>query len=182
MRPAVIVIDMIVDFTTGKLGTAQARAIRPSVRKLLDLARRKKVPIIFSQDSHLPTDPEMKVWGFHGMAGTPGAKTDPQLKPRVGEPVIPKHALDIFFENNLEDLLRDTQIDTVILTGVATELCVQHAAGGAAFRGLKGIVPKECVAPLDPSAQESALRYMARAYGTTITTLDSLMKKVGRHR
>ena len=180
MHPAVIVIDMIVDFTTGRLGSPQARAIRPAIKRLLNAARRKKIPVIYSQDSHLPTDPEMKVWGPHGMFGTKGAQTDPQLKPKAGEMVIPKHVLDIFFGNNLEDVLKEHRIDTVILAGVATELCVQHGAGGAAFRGLKGIVAKECVAPLDPSVQEAALRYMKRAYGTAIASLGSVLKMVAK--
>ena len=101
MRPAVLVIDIILDFTTGRHGSSEARAIRPALARLLSAARRAKVPILYCQDSHSPTDPELKVWGPHGLFGTPGARTDPALAPKKGEPVIPKHTFSAFFGTDL---------------------------------------------------------------------------------
>ena len=48
MRPAIIVIDIIKDFTTGVLGSERARSIIPRVKRLLDEARGRGIPIVLS--------------------------------------------------------------------------------------------------------------------------------------
>jgi nicotinamidase-related amidase len=169
---------MIVDFTTGRLGTAAARAIRPVIARLLARARKVKVPVVYCQEAHVPTDPELKVWGRHGMFGTGGARTDPTLVPKPGEPVIPKHTFGGFYETDLDEVLKEKKIDTVILTGVCTDICIQHTAGDAFFRGYRVIVPKDGTAALSPEDHERGLRYMARTYGAKITDLPSLIKRL----
>lgn len=176
MRPAVLVIDMIKDFVTGKYGSATARAIRKPIAKLLSQARKAKVPVVYCQDSHSPTDPELKVWGKHGIFGTDGAKTDSMLKPQEGEQVVPKHTFDPFFGTHLDDLLREANVETLILTGVATEICIQHAAASASFRRYKILVPKDGVAGMTPQAHEDGLLYMAKTYGAKITDISSLIR------
>ncbi|MBI3323625.1 MAG: cysteine hydrolase [Candidatus Omnitrophica bacterium] len=180
MKPAVLVLDMIVDFTTGRLGTAAARAIRPAIRRIVAEARRRRVPVIYCQDSHDPADPELKVWGRHGMGGTAGAKTDLQLRPRPGEPVVPKHTFDGFTGTHLEDLLRERRVDTVILTGVCTDICVQHTAEEALTKGYRVIVPRDATAALSPEEHERGLRYMARTYGARITDAGFLIRQLSR--
>ncbi|MBI3333206.1 MAG: cysteine hydrolase [Candidatus Omnitrophica bacterium] len=177
MRPAVLVLDMIVDFTTGRYGTAAARGIRPAVARLLAGARRMKVPVLYCQEAHTPEDPELRVWGRHGMVGTPGAKTDPALRPKAGEPVIPKHTFGGFYGTDLEDLLRERQADAVVLTGVCTDICIQHTAADAFFRGYRILVPRDGTAALTPEDHERGLRYMARTYGAKITTTDDLIRR-----
>ena len=177
MKPALLVLDMIVDFTTGRLGTKAACAIRPAVRQLLDRARKMRVPVIYCQEAHVPTDPELRVWGRHGMFGTPGAQTDPALRPKPGEPVIPKHTFGGFYGTHLDELLKERGIDTLILTGVCTDICIQHTAGDAFSRGYKVMVPKDATAALTPEDHERGLRYMARTYGAKITDISKLLRK-----
>ncbi len=174
MRPAVLVIDMIVDFTTGRYGSPAARAIRPTLARLLFKARRAKVPVLYCQDSHSPADGELKVWGPHGLFGTAGAKTDPALAPKKSEPVIPKHTFDAFFGTDLEERLEELRVDTLVLTGVATEICVQNTAAGAFFRGYKVIIPLDGTAGLTPEAHRQGLDYMKKIFGAKITDLGRL--------
>ena len=178
MKPALLVLDMIVDFTSGRLGSAQARAIRPAIAKLLSQARLEKIPVFYCQEAHLPHDPELKVWGRHGMFGTRGARIDPALNPKPGEPVIPKHTFGAFYGTDLQDQLKARQIDTLILTGVCTDICVQHTAGEAFFRGYRVIVVHEATAALTSEDHDRGLRYMARTYGTQITDLSSILRKL----
>lgn len=178
MKPAVLVLDMIADFTTGRLGTAAARRIRPAIRRIVAEARRRRLPVIYCQDSHDPSDPELKVWGPHGMAGTGGAKTDPMLKPRTGEPVVPKHTFDGFTGTHLESLLRERRVDTVILTGVCTDICVQHTAEEAFYRGYRVLVPKDATAALSSEDHERGLRYMTRTYGAQVTDTGALLRRL----
>lgn len=178
MKPAVLVLDMITDFTTGRLGTASARAIRPAIGKLLAHARRRKIPVFYCQEAHLPTDPELKVWGKHGIFGTKGARTDSALKAGPGEPVVPKHTFGGFYGTDLDDRLKSAGVDTVILTGVCTDICIQHTAGDAFFRGYRVMVPRDGTAALSAEDHERGLRYMARTYGTRVTDVPSLLRRL----
>jgi nicotinamidase-related amidase len=180
MRPAVLVIDMIVDFTTGRYGSAAARAIRPAVARLLSCARRARIPVIYGQDSHSPDDPELKVWGRHGLFGTPGAQTDPALRPKGGEPVVPKHVFSAFFRTHLEEVLKERQVDTLVLAGVATEICVQHTAADAFYRGYKLMVPKDGTAGLSPGGHEQGLGAMAKVYGAKIVDVAYLLRRFSK--
>ena len=180
MKPAVLVLDMIVDFTTGRLGTKAARHIRPAVRRLLGHARKARVPVIYCQEAHVPGDPELEVWGRHGMFGTAGARTDPAVKPRGGEPVVPKHTFGGFYGTHLDDLLKDQGVDTVILAGVCTDICIQHTAADAFFRGYRVIVPKDATAAFSAEDHARGLRYMSRTYGTQITDVASLLNRLPR--
>lgn len=171
---------MIVDFTTGRFGTASTRAIRPAIAKLVAEARRKRVPVIYCQEAHLPGDPELKVWGKHGMFGTRGAQTDPALKPRAGEPVVPKHTFGGFHGTVLGDLLEDLGVDTVVLTGVCTDIGIQHTAAGAFFLGYRVVVPRDGTAALRPEDHKQGLAYMARTYGASIRDSRSLLQEWGK--
>jgi nicotinamidase-related amidase len=74
-------------------------------------------------------------------------------------------------------MLRDLKVDTVILTGVVTDICIQHTAADAFFRSYKIIVPKDCVEAVDAATQEAAIKFMKKAYGPEITTSKELLKK-----
>lgn len=61
MKSAVLVIDMLNDFVTGKLGNERVRTVIEPIRRLLERARAAGVPVIYVGDAHLPSDPEMAV-------------------------------------------------------------------------------------------------------------------------
>ena len=70
---AILVLDMLNDFVTGTLKCDRAQPIIPVLGRLLEGARSAGVPIVYCGDAHLPQDFELRVWGEHAMAGTPGA-------------------------------------------------------------------------------------------------------------
>ena len=81
---ALIIIDMLNDFVDGQLANPKAQAIIEPLQRLLAQAREQGWVVVFSNDAHQPGDPEMRVWGEHAMAVTPGAEVIPQLEPREG--------------------------------------------------------------------------------------------------
>lgn len=178
MKTAVIVIDMINDFVTGVFKSDRAAKIIPNIKALLDYTRKQKVPIVYATDAHLPdVDPEFDVWGSHAVAGSRGAEIIDELKPHKGDFRVLKRKYSAFQGTDLDQLLRELKIDTVILTGVVTDICIQHTAADAFFRGYKIIVPRDCVEAVDAKTQEEALRYIKKAYGPEITTSKELVKK-----
>jgi len=178
VKTAVIVIDMINDFVSGAFKSDRAAKIIPNIKALLAHARKQRVPIVYATDAHMPNvDPEFDVWGSHAVAGTWGAEIVEELKPKKGDFRVLKRKYSAFQGTDLDQLLRELKVDTVVLAGVVTDICIQHTAADAFFRGYKIIVPRNCVEAIDAPTQEAAIKYLRKAYGPEITTSKELMKK-----
>ncbi len=178
LKTAIIVIDMINDFVTGVFRSDRAARIIPNIKALLNYARRQKVPIIYATDAHVPSvDPEFNVWGRHAEAGSWGAEIVEELKPRKGDFRILKRKYSAFQGTNLDQLLSKLEVETVVLTGVVTDICIQHTAADAFFRGYKIIIPKDCVEAADSPTQKAAIKFIKKAYAPEITTSKQLLEK-----
>jgi len=181
LKTAIIVVDVINDFVTGALGSKRAEKIIPNVKRLLDSARKKKVPVIYTCDSHLQgLDDEFEVWSPHAILGTKGAEVVDELKPKKDDFVIRKRRYSSFFGTDLDTLLRELQVDTVVLVGLVTDICIQHTAADAFFRGYKVVVPKDGVETVSDEAQKASLEYMKKNYGAKITTVEKLLKELAQ--
>jgi len=177
LKPAVLVIDMLNDFVTGALKCERASGIIPNIKRLVETARQKSVPVIYANDTHLHgIDKEFKIWKPHAVSGTHGAQVIDELKPAETDYVIHKRRYSAFFATDLDLLLRELSIDTLILTGLVTNVCVQHTAADAFFRGYKILVPEDCVEAVDKETHETALEYMKTFYGCGITKLSDTLK------
>lgn len=175
MTSAVLVIDMVNDFVYGKLGSEMARGIVEPLQELLTEAESRGIPIILSQDSHVSSDPEMDVWGEHAMRGDEGAATIEDLDEFSGIKV-PKRFYDSFHDTDLYRVLNQRDADEVILTGVTTDICIQHTAAGAFFRGFDVTVVSDCTAAVTEEKHERALEYMDEIYGADIKRYKKIVK------
>ncbi|MFX0167814.1 MAG: cysteine hydrolase family protein [Candidatus Hodarchaeota archaeon] len=173
---ALIIIDMLNDFVTGSLKCDRAQRIIPNIKKLIEGFHKHKLLVIFANDSHLPTDFEMGKWGAHAIEGTEGAQVIPELDPQDEDITVSKHVYSSFFETPLDSILRSQKIDTVVLTGLHTHLCVRHTAADAFFRGYKIIVPENGVDSFTAEDHESGLAYLKEYYGAIITDAKAILK------
>jgi nicotinamidase-related amidase len=181
LKTAIIVVDIINDFVTGVLGSKRARRIIPRVKLLLDHARDRKIPVIYTCDTHLPNlDREFEVWPPHAMRGTKGSEVVDVLKPQKNDFMIHKRRYNSFFGTELDMLLRELKIDTVVLVGLVTEICIQNTAAGAFFHGYHSIVPEDGVETVSDEYQKAGLDYMKRVFGAEITTIEKLLKQLSR--
>ena len=179
VRYAIIVVDMLEEFVRGRLRAEAAEAIVPNVAKLLRFARSYRIPVVYAVDSHHPNvDAELRLWGPHAIRGSPEARVVEELKPEAGDYVVYKRRYDAFFETDMDLLLRELEVDTVILTGIHTHICVQQTAVGAFFRGYKIIVPTDCVAAATKDWHERGLEYMRAFLGAELTTSDVLIERL----
>jgi nicotinamidase-related amidase len=53
---AIILVDMLNDFVTGKLECERAERIIPNLQELVEVARMKNVPVVYSNDAHYEND------------------------------------------------------------------------------------------------------------------------------
>jgi nicotinamidase-related amidase len=171
---ALIIVDMLNDFVDGKLANPKAQAIIEPLQRLLAHAREQEWVVVFSNDAHHPDDPELRVWGWHAMAGTPEADVIPQLEPREGEIVSPKRHYGAFDSTGLDEQLKRLGVDEVVITGQHTHICVRHSSYGALTRGYKIAIPRDAVCGFEGVDEDEALAYLEMAYGAQVTNVDEL--------
>lgn len=169
--------DILQEFVFGKIRSETAKNIIPTTKKLILAARRSKIPVVYVCDAHLPSDPEIELWGPHAMKGTRGARVVDDLKPENGDYVLEKRVYSSFHETGLDLLLKDLRVDSVVIVGLYTEICVRHSAAGAFFRGYKIVIPRDCVESLAAGENEIGLRYMKENYGAKITSSSEVIKR-----
>jgi len=180
----VIVIDMLIDFVTGKLEAKRAKHIIPNLKRLVEAARKNNVPVIYSNDAHYPQDVEViQKWGNHALKDTEGAEVIPELKPSKKDYVVEKRTYSGFYETGLDPLLRSLYsgegTKVVILGGLHTNMCVRHTAADAFFRGYKIIIAKDGVEAFTQEDQEQGLKYLETVYNAKIMAVDEIAKEIG---
>jgi nicotinamidase-related amidase len=169
VRAALLVVDMVNDFVTGVFGGARSQAMVPRLAALLAWARAASVPVIYCSDSHLAgIDVELTVHPDHAIRGTWGAEIVPELAPESADFSLTKRRYSAFFGTELEPLLRELAVDTVILTGVATNGCVRHTAADGFFHGFRIVVVTDCVESRGEASQQLGLEQMERSYGARL--------------
>lgn len=158
-KRALLVLDMITDYLTpGRpLFVPRARAIIPALRERLSQARAAGDDVLFVCDRHEPGDPELDVWPHHAVEGTDGSQVVPELAPLPTERVVTHRTYSAFFESELERTLRERSIETLVITGCATEISLLATATDALMRGFKVEVPPSCQAGTTEAAEKVAL-------------------------
>lgn len=182
-NPAIIVVDMLNDFVTGKLEVKRTKYIIPNLRRLIKAARKKDVPVIYSNDAHYPHDTEVvEKWGNHAIKGTKGAEVIPELKPSEKDYLVEKRTYSGFYETGLDPLLRSLYegngVKTVVLSGLHTHMCVRHTAADAFFRGYQIIVARDGVEAFTKEDHEQGLKYLENVYNAKIMTVDEIIEEL----
>ncbi len=169
---ALIVVDMQNDFVKdgGTLQVPDAEATVPAIAGLLDAARVAGLPVVFSQDSHRPRDPEFEIWPEHAREGTWGWEIVDELAPREDETVLRKVRYDAFYGTPLDHLLKLWGTRTVIVCGTVANICVHYTAASAALRWHEVVIPRDCVSALDPFDLEASLRQTVFLFAGTIVS------------
>lgn len=175
---AVILVDFLNDFVTGKLACDRAQAILPQTAKLIEAARKNGVPVIYSNDEHFPgIDRELKLWGDHALIGTEGAKVVHELAPAAGDYIIPKRRYSGFFQTDLHITLQELGVDTCIMTGLHTHMCVRHTSADAFCYGYEIVVAKDATDSFTEKDYLYGLDYLKEVYGARITDVDTLISE-----
>jgi nicotinamidase-related amidase len=157
-------------------------SIEPATR-VLAAARAAGMMVIHTREGHRPdlTDcpPAKLTRGGSTFIGTQGSMGRilvrgeqghdiiPELYPIEGEPIIDKPGKGAFYATDLELILRERGIRSLIMMGVTTEVCVQTTAREANDRGFEIVVLEDCVGSYFPEFQKAALD-MIKAQGAIV--------------
>lgn len=96
--------------------------------------------------------------------------------------VFPKYTYNVFSNADLSAELTDLGVKTLIITGVATQVCVETAIRNGFDIGYKIVVPRDLVATTskDPDTQERTLRLVERTYGVVVDSAE-VIAVIRRH-
>ena len=150
------------------MGLEGGEIIIEPIRRLLVEGRNKEIPIVYVNDSHrtgLRQDREFKKRAEHCIEGTWGAEVIEELSPQQNDFIIEKSRFSGFYETDLNLTLKDLNIDTVVVVGVVTNICVRSTIHDAFFRGYQVIVPEDCVMATGEREQESSLYDIQTHFG-----------------
>ena len=176
-KAAVLVVDFIQAYTTpgaALYAPDVVTAVRQT-RDLLDLARQKGVPVIYTRVlyNHNGLDGGIFVQKvpilLKMVEGEPLAEIVPELPPHPNDVIINKQYASAFFGTSLAAMLTSLHVDTVILTGCSTSGCVRATAVDGMQYGFRVIVPQECVGDRHPQPHEANLFDINSKYGDVAT-------------
>ncbi len=187
-RTAIVIIDMQRDFlepggfgeTLGNDVSLLQAAVGPC-KALLAAARSFGLMVVHTREGHLPDlsdAPRSKVergapslrigdpgpMGRILVRGEPGHEIVPSLAPLPGELVIDKPGKGAFYATDLQARLHQRGIESLVVCGVTTEVCVHTTVREANDRGYRCIVPGDCCASYFPEFHAAGLR-MIEAQG-----------------
>src|SRR5215210_8294973 len=173
-RSALIVGDMQNDFVKegGTLLVPGAEETIKPIRALLDLARRSGMKVVFTQDTHSDGDPEWKIGGEHCREGSWGWQVVDELAPRDDEANVRKPRYDAFYGTQLEHMLRQWGVDTLIICGTVANICVFYTAAGAAMRWFNVVVLRDCISSFNDFDMEASLSQTATLLGEVVNSGD----------
>lgn len=190
-RTAVLAIHWQVDVVApeGVFGktfapTVEASGVIPRTAKVLDAARAAGAMVVYVNVQYWPDyvglarnnalfNSVLEKKGF--IRGTPGVAVIPQLKPHPGDAVVEHSRISSFHGTDLLNMLIGHGVETVAVTGVATNVAVDHTVRDAVQYGFRTILLEDCCCSSDPSHHEAALLTL-RVLSTGIMTSDGFIK------
>jgi len=191
---ALVVVDMQNDFVRvgAPLEVADARSTIPVQRRLIDAFRNERRPVVFTRFLAGPERTLMWNWspviapptcccwpGFRRTYGDAEGELDctaviNELAPLPDEPQVEKYGYNAFHRTNLTDILRARAVDTIVLAGTVTQICVEDTARGGFHEGFQTIVVADAVSSFDAELHRNTLRNVEMKYGRVLTSEDVL--------
>lgn len=164
-RTALLLLDLITDFEFED-GDALLRRTLPAARNIARLkARAKKagVSTIYVNDNFGKWQEDFKTMADHfARPEAKGHQIVNLLTPESDDYYVLKPHRSAFYSTTLELLLRDLKTQTLIVTGITTDICVVFTANDAYMRGFELHIPRDCVAAVKPEHSKQTVEFMER--------------------
>ncbi len=184
---ALILVDPQVDFLNpeGKLFGAVEAVSKENhlvnrLNQLLDVAHDKGFTVIFTPITFQPGYPEAgtEPYGIFApvvqsgafISGRSGAGISNLLHRAESDLVVEKNHINAFEDTNLEATLKNRGIDTIVLAGLLTDICVASTMRSAYDKGLTVYTIKDATATLDAEKQRAAIDFQFPFFSKPITT------------
>lgn len=129
-QTALVMIDMINGFVReGALKNPRAESLIPEIVRLSKACDELKIAKLAFADNHTKASPEFDDFPAHCLTGTSESEIVDELREPGGYALIPKNSTNGFLEEAFQQWLKENEhINTFIITGVCTDICVQQFA------------------------------------------------------
>lgn len=197
LRPdtaALLIVDMQNDFVRvgAPLEVPDARETIGIHQQLLSWFRERSRPVVFTRFVAGPNRTLMWDWspaiappvcccwpGFMRSYEDVDGERDciavvDELAPRAGEHQVDKYGYNGFHRTRLTDLLHASGVDTVLVTGTVSQICVDDTTRGAFHEGFRAAVIADAVSSYAPDLQQASLRTVAMKYGRVVSAEEAL--------
>lgn len=183
--PALLIVDMQNDFVRGgaPLEVPEARATIPAHRRLIEAARRRGLPVIYTKFLSHQEDSLLWEWspqcrpptkccwkGHHRHYDDVGRELEctdvvEEIYPEPGDTIVEKYGYGAFHETPLALLLRDLGVRSLLVTGTVTQICVEETAREAFHHGFRTTLVADAVSSYAPDLHAATLKNFAMKFG-----------------
>jgi ureidoacrylate peracid hydrolase len=183
---ALIIVDMQKDYCCeggilDKLGFCldAPKALVPRLKGFLDQTRKEVRSVVHLRMTLIPylRSPAMQEhYERVGLAKTrdPSYSDFYEVLPAEGEIVIPKYRYSGFVSTYLDQYLRAAGIKTLVITGLATNVCVESTIRDGFMLGYAIVVPADMTEGTSPEAKEWSLKTIDTFFGEVVDSKDLL--------
>jgi nicotinamidase-related amidase len=199
-RPALVVVDMQNDFVRvgAPLEVPEARPTIPVHQALLRACRQRGIPVIYTKFLAGPEWTPMWEWskqvyppvcccwkGFRRHYQDVGKELDcsdiiEELYPEPGDPIVDKFGYGAFHNTNLDDVLKARHVESVLVTGTVTQICVEETARESFKRGYRTTIISDAVSSYMPDLHAAVLKNFALKFGWVSTSAEVIGELRGR--
>lgn len=191
-HPAVVVVDMQNDFVRvgAPLEVPESRPTIVVHQALLGACRERGIPIIYTKFVAGPQRTFIWEWspqlappvcccwkGFLRHYEDVGKELDgsdiiDEIHPEPGDPIVDKFGYGAFHNTNLDDLLKARHVESVLVTGTVTQICVEETARESMKRGYRTTIVSDAVSTYAPDLQAAVLKNFAHKFGWVSTAAE----------
>ena len=170
------------------------KKVVPNLQKLIDFCHEIEIPVIYTKFSGYMRDgsdfPELfklmnkfakETYGEFSIPhiSHPSSEIIDELKPREQDVILQKNTSGAFISTRLDSFLKNMRINTVLISGVVTNFCVECTGREAADYGFRVIIIDDCCAAWSPELYEMGLQIFQLSYGFVLTC-EKVIKKIKR--
>lgn len=161
------------------LDVSMVEEMMPNLKNMISAMKELSVPIIYIQTIHEDsTDSETWIKRLKGKNQKNLCRKDTwgaqfyQLEPDKDDVIVIKHRYSAFIHTRLESVLRALKIETLLMAGVSTNICVESTARDGFMLDFEVIFLSDCTAAFSREAHDMTLQTINQFFGTVATSKD----------
>jgi len=202
LHPALVIVDMQNDFVRegAPMEVPDARRTIPQHQRLIAFCRKAGIPIIYTRSLAGPCrtlvwewSPQLEppTWacqrGHRRYYADVGRTLDcadviDEIYPQAGDYIVDKYGYGAFHHTNLDGILRSLGVESLIITGTVTQICVEETGREAFHYGYKTTIVSDAVSSYVPDLHAATLKNFAHKFGWVSTTdevIQALTERLG---
>jgi len=193
--PVLLIVDMQNAFLDPKgslprmgLDTSRTLSVIGPIKKLRSAFHQARLPVIYLQHVHQADGldmgriaevfPPIRALG-HCFEGTWDAEFITQLQPASEDRIVKKSRFSGFYKTDLEGLLRKLAVETLVVSGIATNICVESTIRDAFFRDYSVVVPREATASFTEEQEAGSFANFGFAFAKVLALEEVLASLTG---